>query len=78
LKKLAEVHVLKVAAACSKFVQNVLDSTASPEVKSRLWTLKVEKTLKDSLGAAQEELRKLITDKSRHPITYNHYYTTTI
>ena len=27
---------------------------------------------------AREELKKIIDDKGSHPITYNHYYTTTI
>jgi len=75
---LAKAHISAVASVCSKFVEDVLETAASKEVKPRLWTLKIEAALKASLDAAQEELKKLIQDKGRHPITYNHYYTTTI
>ena len=41
-------------------------------------THKVQPALASRLVAAQAELAKILADKACHPITYNHYYTTTI
>jgi len=66
---LAKAHISAIASVCSRFVQDVLETTASKEVKPRLWTLRIEAAMKASLDAAQEELKKLVQDKGRHPIT---------
>ncbi len=75
---LSLTHIDQVATICRMFVDLVLQHVATPEVHSRLLGLRIERALKDALAAAHAELAKIIKDKSRHPITYNHYYTTTI
>ncbi|KAI9824015.1 MAG: hypothetical protein M1826_007548 [Phylliscum demangeonii] len=74
----ALAHIDQVASVCDQFIHLVLQHSASSDVRSRLLTLKVEAALEESLSASREELRKIISDKRRHPITYNHYYTTTL
>jgi Na+-translocating ferredoxin:NAD+ oxidoreductase RnfC subunit len=67
-----------VAHKCREFVYKVLQHTAPPEFKERITTLTVDAALQNALADGKAELKKLVADKSRHPITYNHYYTTTI
>ncbi|KAF2810357.1 Dynamin family protein [Mytilinidion resinicola] len=75
---LAMKHIERVASVCDEFVRNVLQHAATPEIVARLLELRVEAALASSLKASKEELQKIIIDKASHPMTYNHYYTTTI
>ncbi|OCL01429.1 hypothetical protein AOQ84DRAFT_306727 [Glonium stellatum] len=75
---LATAHIHKVADVCNDFVKIVLPHAAPPEIESRLVGLRVEVALESSLRASREELAKIIADKARPPMTYNHYYTTTV
>lgn len=75
---LATAHINKVADACKNFVEIVLQHAAAPEIKSRLVGLRVDAALESSLQASRGELAKIIADKARPPMTYNHYYTTTV
>ena len=77
-KDLAMEHIERVAGACNRFVKTVLQHAASPEIESRLLRLHIDAALESSLSASRAELAKIIADKARHPMTYNHYYTTTI
>jgi hypothetical protein len=75
---IAAEHVNKVARACKEFVYMVIEHVAPPEFKSKLTSLSVDATLASSLVEAKDELRKILNDKTRHPSTYNHYFTDTI
>lgn len=75
---LATAHINKVADACKDFVKIVLQHAAAPEIESRLVGLCVDAALESSLQASRGELAKIIADKARPPMTYNHYYTTTV
>ncbi|KAF1981971.1 hypothetical protein K402DRAFT_215863 [Aulographum hederae CBS 113979] len=75
---MARDHIHRVALACERFVKALVNDLVSPDVAGRLLKLKVDDVLAARLRAAEDELDKIITDKGRHPITYNHYYTTTI
>ncbi|KAF1977702.1 hypothetical protein BU23DRAFT_452188 [Bimuria novae-zelandiae CBS 107.79] len=77
-EKIAVEHIISVAAICKDFVYRVLQYAAPAEFLPRITGLSVDAALKASLNAAKEELAKLIKDKARHPMTYNHYFTTTI
>jgi hypothetical protein len=77
-EQLASEHIKKVAQVCKDFVGTVLEDTAPAEFKERLTSLNVDAALSKSLADAQDELRKILKDKARHPSTYNHYFTTTI
>lgn len=75
---LALKHIMMVASVCEDTVNFVLRKCASSDIVARLSSLKVECALKNRVDASIQELHRIIEDKKRHPITYNHYYTTTI
>jgi hypothetical protein len=75
---IARKHIADVASACQKFVIAVLGSIATPEIKEKLATLTVLPSLKNAHSEALAELDRILEDKARHPITYNHYFTDNI
>ncbi|KAF2464907.1 dynamin family protein-like protein [Lindgomyces ingoldianus] len=77
-KEIAEDHIAKVARVCKEFIYTVLRHTAPTEFQGRLTNLIVDAALAQSLQECKEELAKVLTSKSRHPMTYNHYFTTTL
>ncbi|KAI9690440.1 MAG: hypothetical protein M1822_009403 [Bathelium mastoideum] len=54
------------------------EHVAADDIRSRIWEHKIEPALEKALAASRVELGKILDDKKRHPITYNHYYTTTL
>lgn len=74
-EKIAYEHIANVARICKEFVFAVLQHAAPAEFQPRLTGLSVDTTLASSLAAAKEELQKILADKARHPMTYNHYFT---
>ena len=77
-QQIALDHVHQVAKTCSRFVEAVLNHVAAPEARERLLDMRVKPGLTKALREATAELERVMKDKTRHPITYNHYYTTTI
>ena len=77
-KDLAIDHINTVAVICRQFVDQVLEHVAAPEAYTRLTDIRVKPALKVALDESRAELNKILADKGGHPITYNHYYTTTI
>ncbi|KAL9095009.1 MAG: hypothetical protein Q9165_002611 [Trypethelium subeluteriae] len=77
-EKLANDHIDAIAQKCNKFVRLALNNVATEDVCGRLWGFKVESALNNALEGTRAELNKVLEDKKRHPITYNHYYTMTI
>lgn len=77
-EELASLHITKVAQACEEFVDIVLEDTTPVEFRHRLAALSVDAALRKSLADAKAELRKLLSDKARHPSTYNQHFTTRI
>ncbi|KAF2830154.1 hypothetical protein CC86DRAFT_286067 [Ophiobolus disseminans] len=76
--ELALSHIELVADKCKTFVDIVLTETAPADIKARLADYCVEKALNNALVAAKVELEKIVEDKQRNLMTYNHYFTTTI
>ena len=77
-EKLASAHIEQVFGICRQFVDHVLEHTVPPEVQSALMELKIQPALEEAFSQSRIELSKIIEDKRSHPMTYNHYYTTTI
>ncbi|PVH92842.1 GTP-binding protein [Periconia macrospinosa] len=77
-QQIASEHIASVAKKCKEFVDAVLQHTAPSEFHGRLTSISVDAALKNALEECKDELRKIIGDKLRDPMTYNHYYTTTI
>lgn len=71
-------HINTVAVTCKSFLLQVLNHSAAPEAKERLLSLAVQPALKGACEAAFNELKRIMEDKRRHPITYNHYFTDTL
>jgi len=68
-----------VARLCRTFVNEMLDAVVTaPDVKQRLKALKIEPMLDANREASLKELLRIIEDKKRHPMTYNHYFTTNL
>jgi hypothetical protein len=76
--ELALSHIDSVADKCKVFVDIVLHETAPSDIRNRLANYCVEKALTDALAAAKSELSKIIADKERNLMTYNHYFTSKI
>ncbi|PNS15047.1 Interferon-induced GTP-binding protein Mx2 [Sphaceloma murrayae] len=75
---LAADHVEKVSDLCASFVEQLLKTLTAPDVFTKVMTNIVEPELKNRTERAHAELKRVIEDKDGNPITYNHYYTTTI
>ncbi|KAF9698371.1 hypothetical protein EKO04_003463 [Ascochyta lentis] len=77
-RKIAEGHIEEVGEACKEFVEHVLEYAAPAEFIKPLQELIVKSVLEEARKNGQEELKKLLEDKARHPSTYNHYYSDTV
>lgn len=76
---LASRHVKKVASMCRTVVTLMLDKVVgASEVRLRLMANKVEPFLENALQASLDELDRIVEDQQRHPMTYNHYFTTNL
>ncbi|KAF2689294.1 hypothetical protein K458DRAFT_126151 [Lentithecium fluviatile CBS 122367] len=77
-EQIAAEHISRVTKICKEFVHAVLQHTAPAEFLPRIMGLSVDAALKNSMLAAKEEMKKVLADKARPPMTYNHYFTTTV
>ena len=77
-RNLTLVHIDRVDALCSAFVHSATDAVVSPEIAERLRFLKLDEALKSRRQAATQELKWLIEDKKRQPITYDPSYTANV
>lgn len=77
-QELAEDHLQDVSKLCSNFVIDLLRDICPLDVSSRVQASVVEESLKRRVEAGEAELNKLLQDRKRYPMTYNHYYTLTI
>lgn len=77
-QQIASEQITTIAKKCKEFVYTVLQHTASPEFQGRLAGISVDAALEDTLDKCRNELSKVIGDKLRDPMTYNHYYAMTI
>ena len=75
---IARKHIDSVANACKRFVRAVLSDIGPPETMEKLSIHTVQPFLKQAHSEAIAELERVLADKSRHPITYNHYFTDNI
>ncbi|KAI0024064.1 interferon-induced GTP-binding protein Mx [Xylariomycetidae sp. FL0641] len=74
-EELAGDHITAVRTICERFLTDLINAKAPPELKTRLWSSLVPGEIKMRHDAAFGELQKLIQDKKEFPINYNHYYT---
>lgn len=74
-KILAQDHVDKVWSACQEFVRNLLRELTTETVFESLFTFYLDEVMEDRLECAKDELQRLLADRRRHAMTYNHYCT---
>jgi hypothetical protein len=75
---LAHTHIESVANKSKDFVDIVLDECAPADIRTRLAGYCVEEALEQALKAVKEELSRILADKERNLMTYNHYFTSKI
>ena len=75
---LAQAHIHEVAQVCQTFVQIMLGEIAPPDVATRLSRTLVQSAHETALKDSLQELTKIAADRRRQPMTYNHYFTTTL
>lgn len=74
-EKLAKAHVIKVFDMCSEFLKAALKGLAPTDVMDLIYSQHIDTQMEQRLESANKELDKLLKDRRRHAITYNHYYT---
>lgn len=75
---IANNHLTSVLATTTNFVEMVLNCLVVEDgVKSRIQEI-IQSKFEIKKLAAAKELKTLIEDEKRQPITYNHYYTDNI
>jgi GTPase SAR1 family protein len=77
-QSLARDHTEAVSELCTEFVIGVLGDTCPADISANLQTASINDSLKERFEASQVEFKKILADRRRHPMTYNHYYTTTV
>ncbi|KZL63530.1 vacuolar sorting protein vps1 [Colletotrichum incanum] len=77
-RKIAEDHVSEVVDGVCKWVHKAVSRLFSEDRLRQNLTMLCQEKLDKCRAHAFEELRKILSDEERHPITYNHYYTDNI
>ena len=75
---IARVHIDAVWHSARRFVRVLLKSLTDSETLSSLFTHCIIPAMTRRLEMATQSLNRLLDDRARHPITYNHYYTETL
>lgn len=75
---LALEHIDRVDALCNQFIRDAIDDVVVEDVSIRLQSLKLDDALTRRRTDACDELRRLVQDKQRPPITYDPTYTATV
>ncbi|KXT04153.1 hypothetical protein AC578_40 [Pseudocercospora eumusae] len=77
-EQLASEHIDRISALCCAFVKAAIDDVVFTDVSVKLQALKLDEAMRQRRSAALAELRQLIADKQRPPITYDPSYTATV
>ena len=72
---IAREHVQSIWLASKAFLERLLLVLTNEETFEALFTHWIDHNLSARLSRANERLDRLLTDRGRHAITYNHYYT---
>jgi hypothetical protein len=76
-ERLALEHIDRVDALCKVFVRAAIQHVAFTDVAARL-QMRIDKSMKQRRAKAVDELKRLIADKQRPPITYDPAYTASV
>lgn len=75
---ISQKHAEEISQLCDNFVNDLLQELCPPDVYTRLSSGDITNVLKQRLESSQAELKKIIASNKLYPMTYNHYYTTTM
>ena len=75
---IARVHIDAVWDSARKFMRVLIKSLTDSETFSSLFAHCITPAMMKRLEKATQSLTRLLTDRARHPITYNHYYIETL
>lgn len=75
---IAQKYAEEISQLCDNFVCDLLKELCPKDIYARIRFGHIQNVLKQRLQSSQAELKKIITGKRLYPMTYNHYYTTTI
>jgi GTPase SAR1 family protein len=73
-EKIAREHVEEIWEVSKVFLERLLDAIADHETLGALFTHWIDPNTNERFKKANQALDRLLTDRDRHPITYNHYY----
>lgn len=73
-ESLAYTHLEHIFQICQKFLEILLREVAPGDMLDSLFSYWINKRMQERFEKASSELKSLLTDMSRHAITYNHYY----
>lgn len=74
-EKIAREHVEEVWIASKSFLERLLENITDDGTFRALFTLWIDPNTNERFDKANQTLDRLLVDRERHPITYNHYYT---
>lgn len=74
----ASEHLHSVSEHCAEFVEILQRSICPVDMLLNLRVILIDGILQERTQAGQDELKRLLFYKKRHPMTYSHYYTITI
>ena len=74
----ARDHVQAVWKVLKEFLERLLNSTTNQKTCAALLSYWIDPRVNERYDKANGELDKLLADRGRHPITYNHYYIETL
>jgi hypothetical protein len=78
-EEIAQKHAEEISKLCTNFVGDLLQELCPEDVYVHLIASNISDVLKQRFEHSQAELKKIISDRRKlYPMTYNHYYTTTI
>ena len=75
---IAQTYAEEISQLCDNFVGDLLQEFCPKGIYTRICFGHIQNVLKERLQSSQAELKTIIAGKRLYPMTYNHYYTTTI
>ena len=74
-ERIARQHIREIWLASKEFLEKLLGTIMDDETYGALFTHWIDPNTNQRFEKANQALDRLLIDRERHPITYNHYYT---
>ncbi|KAF2452977.1 P-loop containing nucleoside triphosphate hydrolase protein [Lineolata rhizophorae] len=73
--RLSQEHVQQIWLASRDFLEKLLFEITDNETSGSLFTHWIDPRINERFDTASQSINRLLADRQKHPITYNHYYT---